>query len=226
MTQQWNVAQTNSAITLSGSPALTATRQAGTADAVGFALESVTAGKFYWEETLTVLNQIASGIGNTSSAFASSYLGQASDSMGYYSTGTVYNNGAVVTVLSGFGSVVLCTALDLTTNKIWWRPGITADWNNAAIGSQDPATNTGGVSIVQAGMTIIANPVVPGLNLFATNDALTVAFDQSSWQGVAPSGFGPFDTAGGAVFSDTSGAGDFSLAARSGNERQRTVWWS
>jgi hypothetical protein len=196
--QQWNSAQTNTGyITLSGSPVLTATRNSSGSptDAVGFALEGVTTGKFYWEESITLVTSVGTGVGNTSSSSSMGYLGSGTDSISYYQDGSVLGNtgGALLATLATFGSVVMCTALDLINNKIWWRPGTAANWNNDIIGNQNPATNTGGISIVQSGMTIISNAVVPGFDVFATNDALTAAFASSSWLGTPPSGFGPFD---------------------------------
>lgn len=193
MVQTWDPAHKNAAITLTGGNLI------GT-DAGGgyhpcFALNGVTTGKYYWEVTVNVAQSSPSvGIGNVStSSTTGAWLGVTTDAIGWFVDGGVWNNNAQVATWEapGTGSLKrVCLALDLTNNKLWGRVGAAGNWNNAAIGSQNPATNTGGVTV---GAGVLAAAVVPGFNTFTSGDVATGAFDQASWAGTAPGGFSPFD---------------------------------
>lgn len=63
--------------------------------------------------------------------------------------GTIFSNDANTGLSIGAvtdGDVV-GVAVDLDNNKVWFRKGAAGNWNGQVIGSQNPATNTGGASI-------------------------------------------------------------------------------
>jgi hypothetical protein len=198
VTQQWNASHKAANITLSGSPALTATLTTAAAFSIVFATEGVTTGKFYWEVTVAGTGVTdagcGGGIGNTSTATTSGlYLGNATDSIGWYSNGTVYGNGGSSMTNTPWATFVtgnlLCFALDLVNNLFYGRVA-NGNWNASA--SANPATQILGVTIPSA---VYANPVVPGATLYQISvaDTAVAAFSQASWTYAAPAGFGPFD---------------------------------
>lgn len=196
MVQTWSPTQKSPNITLSGGN-LTASAGLAATDQPVFALNGVTVGKFYWEVVLNSSGNSGAGIGNVSTSAANGqYIGIGTDTMGWYSTGSVLNNNAVLATIATFTHVnsLLCQALDLTsaTKKWWGRVGAAGNWNNDVIGNQNPATGTGGLA-VPAG--ILAAAVVPGADLFnsATPDTIIGRFASSSWTGTPPVGFIAFD---------------------------------
>lgn len=113
--------------------------------------------KRYWEITIAdgggVDNGSLGGIANASNLWNDDvYLGQTNDAVGYFS-GTInalLRNGASVLSAETFAQGdVICFAVD-GGNKMWVRRN-GGNWNNQAIGSQNPATNTGGYSIAGMG---------------------------------------------------------------------------
>jgi hypothetical protein len=98
-------------------------------------------------------------------------------------------------------------AVDRTNNKIWFK-NLTAGsgWNNAVIGSQNPATNTGGIDI-----SAITGSVYPMSDQNDLNDARTVNLGASAYAGVIPAGFTNWDG---------SAVGGLSFMPR----RRRVIW--
>jgi hypothetical protein len=91
-------------------------------------------------------NKTGIGVANANEPVDNEYLGETNNSIGYYNTGQVYLNGAVVATLASYVSGdVGCVAYDFIHQKIWFRVNA-GGWNNAAITSQDPANNIGGIS--------------------------------------------------------------------------------
>lgn len=152
-------------------------------------------GKYYWELVFNTgaTSTVHVGIGNTLSTTASTdWVGFQPNTLGWLTGGGVYNNNIQVdtwAAYSGGTGTRLCFALDLDNGKLWGRVGPSGNWNNAAIGSQNPATNTGGLAIPS---NVLATMVVPAAGVGSTTvpDSITGAFLASSWVGTAPSGFG------------------------------------
>jgi hypothetical protein len=158
----------------------------------GFAAPGITSGLLYWETVQTLGSTSAAiGIGNVNSTTASgTRLGSGTDTIGYRTDGSVWNNGSQVATWAAPGTganVRVCHALDLTNHKYWTRVGPTGNWNNDVIGNQNPATNTGGYTIPSA---VYAAAVVPAFQTFASGDTVTGVFDAPSFVGTPPSGFG------------------------------------
>lgn len=234
MTQVWSATQINTHLTGGGTTTVT---QGGTnVESRALGSEGFTTGKFYWEAKVTTsdfshYSTFGAAIGNTNTSIADN-PGIHADVCGviYGGSGTnvyFYWNQTVVWNSSDFGLVsgdVYGNALDLV-NGLYWVNAVTqgTGWYGASnVGNGNPATGTNGFNILQAGSTITSYPVVPAISLYINGDVGVGYFAPSSWAGVAPSGFGPFDPF--AVFSDLGGASERSLAVRSGNERRRTVW--
>ena len=211
MTQQWNSSQTSANITLSGSPPLTATANTDAAGITygseGVTSASVSGGQvgFYWEIRVSGsgyrsgVDNSGVGLGNTSS-ITSGFIGVPHNQIGWFPDGNWISGNVTIGTAATYDTtggltVTLCFALDVVNNLIYGRNGISGNWNSNA--SANPATQTGGVSITQATMTVTASPMVPGVQTseFTTSptDVVVGVFAQSSWQGTAPSGFGPFD---------------------------------
>jgi hypothetical protein len=185
----------NAHVTLSGSN-LIATAGTDGVDQPVYGSIGVDAGKYYWELILNHSGNGGGGIGSSSAPIGDGeYLGGPANAVGWYDTGQVVNNGATVGTWATFGTGVvrLCFALDMANLKLWGRVGTAGNWNNAAIGSQNPATNTGGLDI-SAMSSLLSGSVTPGANLHSTSipDTATGVFLSASWVGTPPSGFGPF----------------------------------
>ncbi len=90
-------------------------------------------GKYYWETTFTKGSNYLIGIGN-SSAQPDTYIGFDSNSLGYYSNGTVYPAGATYGQTFGIGDVI-GTTWDSDAGVItWYKNGV----------SQGPINYSGG----------------------------------------------------------------------------------
>jgi hypothetical protein len=189
--QAWNADFINAHVTISNND-LTITSGANATDQPCLALDSVMTGtgKYYWEVISSgTTDTPGCGVGASGSTNADfDYIGRFPQTLGWYSSGAVVNNNAVVDTWATFGpgSVRLCFALDMVNLKIWGRVGAAGNWNNAAIGSQNPATNTGGFALPSA----VQVRVAPAVNLKNTAETATGAFASGSWVGPPPAGFG------------------------------------
>jgi hypothetical protein len=151
--------------------------------------------KVYFEFTwnaLTDNSEEAVGIANRSAALDGSttnfWLGFDTHSIGWFPDGGVNFNGVLAASIQTITTTqVGCVAIDRANQKIWFRTG-SGNWNNAVIGSQNPATNTGGISFSGMG----AVPLLPILGLAFSGENATFNFDGPFAQTV-PSGFTKFD---------------------------------
>ena len=148
---------------------------------------SATSGKYYWEfscGTWSAVSTTQKGLGISSNAGGGNVIGDDSNlSMGYRADGIVRRNSTTLATYSTYTTGdVICIALDLDNNTIWFRKN-NGDWNNNA--SNNPATNTGGLNI--SAMTGTKFPYVSGVRL---NDAITIRTALADWTLSAPSGFG------------------------------------
>lgn len=179
-----NPSDKGAAITLSGGD-LIATKASGASDQLARSIASKTSGKHYWEITINA-GTAYPGLGiATSSHSLTAFLGANTHGCGYFKTGAVTINSATAATIQTFANGdVVCVALDMDNGKIWFRTN-GGNWNNAVIGSQNPATNTGGINI--AGMA--AGAKFAAVNLSATNDQVTANFGGSAFAQTPPSGF-------------------------------------
>ena len=141
-------------------------------------------GKFYWEITVTKLSGNG-GIGFCPTAnVAPAYNNQTCFHIN--SSGSLYMNGSIV--LSSLVPITAgCTlgiAVDLTTNKVWFRNKLASLWNGSA--TADPATGVGGLAVPTVGQPYVVAPLV---ELQATNDQVTANFGAGAFVGAVPAGF-------------------------------------
>jgi hypothetical protein len=151
------------------------------------------AGKFYWETTFNA-TQSQSGVGLAIGSLAvatQTFSNAGTGKSGLIQLGNVFVDGSATLTVGGvpasnvsFGTVpsgaVICVAVDLTAQLIWWRLGAGGNWNNSA--GRDPVAGTGGVSIPNVGT---AYPT----DCFGGADTLISNFGASAFVGAVPSGF-------------------------------------
>lgn len=151
-------------------------------------------GLLYWECSFDVLTSSYVGAGlSIAGKSLIGYVGDDAGSLGFISDGSRFTGGSATTTLSAFSNGdVLCMALDLTHNKVWVRKNNGA-WNSAVGGTQDPATNAGGISL-PAGLI--------GVDLYPTgsvqknsSDKITGRFNIAHFSFPVPAGFSAWDTA-------------------------------
>lgn len=174
----------NSGATISNA-GLTATHATGS---VGGA-RSATAknsGLYYFEMTLT-LAEANSGVGLITAA--GTYTNIVIDGV---SCAVVYQSGAIWSNNANSGRSlgalangnIIGIAVDLDNNKVWFRKSPSGNWNGS--GTDNPATNTGGVSISTFSATTLS-PAVAWAN--SSGGIVTANFGGSSFSGTLPSGF-------------------------------------
>lgn len=143
----------------------------------------VSSGKYYFEVTATTIAGTGCGVGIAMGTVSfTSFLSLATGGAVALYTGTNYVNGSSVSGSLGSWSNgdVICVALDLTNNEVWFRRN-NGNWNGS--GTANPATNTGGYSI--SGLT---SPIY-GAMMISNTAAMTANFGQNSFSYSAPSGF-------------------------------------
>jgi len=161
-------------------------------------------GKYYCEFTIGATHGATDSVGCNLSANTFDASNSA-NTITYIKTGAVWVNSS--NALGNIGTWttadVIGMAVDLDNRKVWFRKN-GGNWNNAVIGSQNPATNTGGASITVAGAY---SPYV-GFNGSGSlnTDNVTANFGATSYGAAAPAGFGNWldDGVGVAIFKLTT----------------------
>lgn len=149
------------------------------------AIKAIAAGrKVYFETVAALVSTTDWGVGvAVTVANGDAYFGGLLADITYNSNGDVYKGGVkqatYPAIVSGDNIGV---ALDRTNGKIWFRKN-GGNWNNAAIGSQNPATNTGGIANVHA-----SDPY-PCLNFLGLGESAIIKLIAAEWVYGAPSGF-------------------------------------
>jgi len=188
----WDPA-TVTAVTLSGGN-LAATNTGTTSADQGARVASAsgkTTGKYYFEAKLTT-STIGGNRGVGIGTSASTYTGLGNNGTTGIMTfvaGSTWSMGSSIHTWSSWSvNVWHSFAFDLDTRKYWWRVASGGNWNNAAIGSQNPA-----VGSQVGGLTIPAGTMVPfvtfGGTAGAANNVITANFGATAFTGTVPSGF-------------------------------------
>jgi hypothetical protein len=155
------------------------------------AVASAISDKKYWELTPRKISSAPSaifeGIANASfSVDGPTFLGGDSNGIGWAGDGNVWINNAVIATIQGWQqNDVLSVAVDLGSQRIWFRTNA-GSWNNDP--ANDPATNTGGIDI----SILIGGPYFAfgqGGNS-GLEDSLHANFGGSAYAHSIPSGFG------------------------------------
>lgn len=202
---RFSAARTHHHFTISGT--LSQTVQHGNSD-LWFRAQATrheNTGKFYCEF-------LVEGSGNSSDDWGfgvssphgnlATFVGDVDNcSIGYFpTTGNIYRvatnqlNVGTATVGDNIGM-----ATDFDNKKIWFRKN-GGNWNNDVIGNQNPASNTGGVSI-SAIMSPSGRKFAPSISLLDQTAKATAKFGQSGFTYSAPSGFDPWAPLEGSGFS-------------------------
>jgi hypothetical protein len=144
-----------------------------------------TSGKYYYEATTTQGSNAILGGCSAAATLNSAYISIDSNSMGVLSNGAVIGGGTTPVGTSfNSGTHVIGVAIDLDNKKFWCRVD-GGNWNGS--GTDDPATNTGGVAL-PSGMT--SGTIYAAVTLAGSGDNFTANFGGSAYGTTAPSGFG------------------------------------
>jgi hypothetical protein len=167
---------------------LTVTHTVGTANTGVKGKIAASSGQYYFE-----LTHVSGGAGDavglvTSAGTYGNVLAGTNCTVAFTTSGNISsNNGASgknIGTLTTAGTVI-GVAVDLTARKAWLRKGA-GNWNGLAIGSENPATGLGGVTVAP---TVAFLPVV-GFGASAGGDSYTANFGQAAFANAAPAGFG------------------------------------
>jgi hypothetical protein len=165
-------------VTLSGGN-LTAT---GTAVGGVRATDQKSAGKWYWEATIT-----AYGSGNDFCGFATGAAalnGNAAMMLGRADASQIFINGSLSGATGGALAPPqsMAVAVDFGAQLIWFRI-FGGNWNNNV--SDNPATGVGGISFSVIG----AGPYFPVLRTGGSGDAWIANFGDTAFAAAVPAGF-------------------------------------
>ena len=188
----WDQGYKSSGMLLSADSLTVSKRANNATDEIALCNVVKSAGKWYWEIVATGSDatKLGLGIANRQVPHWGAYLGEYNSSIAYYGGGSALYNGGVVGTWASFTSGArVCFALDKDNNKLWARVGTSGNWNNVAIGSSNPATNTGGYTLPSSLQTSAVGPAVDLYNT-AGPDTVVGCFSSASWAGTPPSGFG------------------------------------
>lgn len=147
-------------------------------------------GKFYFEGTVGASHGSTDSIGIMASSY--SYVALVNGNAGagsgvWLGGGSIVNNGGTVGSVGGAanaGGSIIRVAHDAGNGKVWYALN-GGNWNNS--GTDDPATNTGGVTLLAAQYA----PVI-GFSPFGSptaGDNITMNFGDSAFTYAVPSGF-------------------------------------
>jgi len=190
----WNPSDKGTSVTLSGGN-LTATASA-TGDMAVRATTSHATGKYYFEVTVgATYTGGDTGPGIMTLAAARDTFGQnATGGVITYPSGAIYYNGSPAPGSPNIGAPgtgqIIGIAVDLVNMKVWMRLQA-GTWKGSSAGPDDPATNTGGLSISTVFGSAAAYPV-QAFGPSASGSTSTVNFSGSFVNG-PPSGFSSWD---------------------------------
>lgn len=194
---QWNVADKDASITLSGSPLLTATATSAAFWNGVRAVDSASSGKFFWEYTFNTSpgsDAFIVGFANSTAAVSSSIIGNDNNGFSYDAgSAQIRLNGVITSIQSAVIADTASIAVDFTAQKFWlsvvsFIGSSIGGWNNDILANQNPATGTGGISFA----TMAAGPYFAAASMIltvATN--MTANFGQSTYVRVAAGGSVP-----------------------------------
>jgi hypothetical protein len=154
---------------------------------------SHTTGLFYDEVTIVaVINANDNlGIGVTNSSEPNTnFLGETTNSACLYTKGDWFTNNGTLQAIPALAFTtgdVICRAVDLVHNKIWFnKNGNTSLWNGDILANQNPATNTGGLSI----SAVAASAVFLAIEQDSSGQITKTNFGTLPWLFVPPVGAG------------------------------------
>lgn len=198
----WNPADYDSSRLALSNGNRTLTRNSASSGAYSYArgLYSKSAGKLYFEIALnTMISTSASVAGlalSTALLFSTSVNNAGANSCFVLgTTGEFWTNNAtsVTPIAACTSGDVICVAVDLALQKVWFRKNGLA-WNTGVGGTQDPASGQGGISLPVSTGWGVGNPIFPygGIRYNPTVGIQTLNGDTSQMAQAIPSGFSAF----------------------------------
>jgi len=186
----WSTTQKDANLTLSGGN-LIAT--ASSTNVTGFGVRAAdvqSTGKFYWEYTTGATyagtnNAIGLCNGDVVTYGFAQTLGNVAI---LNKSGAIWVNSTQK--LTGVGAyttnALICVAVDLAAQLIWFRVGAAGNWNGSA--ANNPATGVGGVSIAAIAPAYQTSSY-PVATLTSNGDSVTANFGATAFSGAVPAGF-------------------------------------
>jgi hypothetical protein len=150
-----------------------------------FATEKVYAEFYFNSPAPGVYSDVAVGLGTTVLAPPKNWAGATADSIGLFSSGDVYVNGALIASLGNAGEQTgaFIVGMAVGFGKVWWRVN-NGPWNNST--TDDPATGTGGFAVPAGANRYMATIVSQDIS--KPDVSLTVQ-GQAPWQSIPPAGY-------------------------------------
>jgi hypothetical protein len=186
----WDAVHTSSGITLSGGSLLATAAAGGANHKQVFANIGFLTGKVYWQIIPgTGIPTGMAGLGNVVSVLdGTNGLGNAPDSIVWYSTGGVYCGSSLIATWDTYTATSVLSfavnAADGTTASVWGRVD-SGSWNSSA--GADPVAGIGGVLIPAA---VRATFMVPAWDSSVGTGTATLRITAGSWSIAAPTGYG------------------------------------
>lgn len=166
---------------------LTATHSNTTSNSGVRSASQQSSGKYYFEVTATQTAGSGDCVGVITAAGTYTNLVTNGSNCGVqYRAGAIWANNANSTLSGGniANGNIVGVAVDLDNDKIWFQQFF--GWNGLAVTSENPATNTGGVSISSFSGTTLS----PAVGFAATASGnFTANFGATTFKGNVPSGF-------------------------------------
>ena len=154
-------------------------------------------GKFYFEIDLNNITGFQSCVGILTSGGTYTNLAlQALNCASVYlgNSGIIWSNDSNSGKFIGELAIgdIIGIAVDLDSDKVWFRKLPSGNWNGEAIGSQDPANGVGGVSISSYSADTIGPALAFGGSGTAATEQFIVNFGVSAFVGLVPATFWPW----------------------------------
>jgi hypothetical protein len=147
-------------------------------------VHSLTAGKYFWENTYTVLSSNSLNVGIALATANLSNPTTACAKVRRIDGRILVNNVDSGSSISGGSAVpagsVIGMAVDFTAQLIWCRLGAAGQWNGS--GTANPATGVGGISVASIAGALFA--LASG-----QLDTITANFGDTAFSGATPAGF-------------------------------------
>jgi len=191
----WNPSDKAANVALSGGNLIATGTLTGTAGNNVRVNAYTASGLIYWEVVANTVNGGAGfGFGFANASFtigAGVYIGENSNSLGWYDNSEVYINGSIVasytltTAAPFYSGDVLSGALNLTTRRLYLRVN-SGKWNGAA--NANPVAGTGGIDV-----SAITGNIAAALELSFNTEQGTLRALAASFTQSVPSGYSALD---------------------------------
>lgn len=187
----FNPSDHSATIALSGGNLVMSLCCAAIGDQGARATTGQSAGKYYYEGVAATNTGGDGGIGlsNAAQNLTTCFSGPTGCFVLYPVSGNIYNaSGTMVcsACVATSPTVAIGVATDLTNRKIWFRNASSGLWNGGAIGVQNPATNTGGLTLSTLNATVYP---MGGLTAGGAATSWTFNFGATTFALTVPSGF-------------------------------------